>query len=67
MERIFPPSQSGLGCIDVASELYNKAIKKYIIGVDSDQYHYFSTGDTADLDKARRIVTSEKKGRFIAI
>ncbi|NLT01330.1 MAG: BMP family ABC transporter substrate-binding protein [Acholeplasmataceae bacterium] len=55
-------SQSGLGCIDAASELYKtKAIKKYIIGVDSDQYHYFSTGDTADLDKARRIVTSVLK------
>ena len=55
-------SQSGLGCIDAASELFKtKAIEKYIIGVDSDQYHYFSTGDTADLDKARRIVTSVLK------
>ncbi|MDD3170981.1 MAG: BMP family ABC transporter substrate-binding protein [Bacilli bacterium] len=55
-------SQSGLGCIDAASELYKtKNIEKYIIGVDSDQYNYFSTGDTADLDKARRIVTSVLK------
>lgn len=55
-------SQSGLGCIDAASELFKtKGIEKYIIGVDSDQYNYFSTGDTADLDKARRIVTSVLK------
>jgi basic membrane protein A len=55
-------SQSGLGCIDAVSELYKtKGIEKYIIGVDSDQYEYFSTGETADLDKASRIVTSVLK------
>jgi basic membrane protein A len=55
-------SQSGLGCIDAVSELYKtKGINKYIIGVDSDQYAYFSTGDTKDLDKASRIVTSVLK------
>lgn len=55
-------SQSGLGCIDAVSELYKtKGIEKYIIGVDSDQYEYFSTGETKDLEKASRIITSVLK------
>lgn len=55
-------SQSGLGCIDAVSELYKtKNISKYIIGVDSDQHAYFSTGDTNDPQKASRIITSVLK------
>ncbi len=61
-------SQSGLGCIDATSELYKtKGINKYIIGVDSDQYKYFTTGDTADKDKASRIVTSVLKRVDLAL
>lgn len=55
-------SQSGLGCIDAVSELYKtKGIEKFIIGVDSDQYKYFTTGDTNDPEKASRIATSVLK------
>lgn len=61
-------SQSGLGCIDATSELYKtKNISKYVIGVDSDQYKYFTTGDTADKDKASRIVTSVLKRVDLAL
>ncbi|HHZ11900.1 MAG TPA: BMP family ABC transporter substrate-binding protein [Acholeplasmataceae bacterium] len=61
-------SQSGLGCIDAVSELYKtRGIEKYIIGVDSDQHQYFSTGDTSDPDKASRIVTSVLKRVDLAL
>ncbi len=52
-------SQAGLGCLDSA-----KNNSKYIIGVDSDQYDYFSTIDPV---KAGRIVTSVLKRVDLAL
>lgn len=52
-------SQAGLGCLDSA-----KNNNRYIIGVDSDQYDYFSTIDPI---KANRIVTSVLKRVDLAL
>jgi len=52
-------SQAGLGCIDSA-----KNNKKYIIGVDSDQYSYYAKSDPI---KASYIVTSVLKRVDLAL
>lgn len=57
-------SQAGLGCLDSAKNFSSKNVKKYIIGVDSDQYEYFKNTDKA---KADTIVTSVLKRVDLAL